>query len=152
MKNTILGMFILAVLATAQVHNVVLTWNDNICVGPLTGTCNPPGVTYNLYKSPGPCPAAGALPNTDPIPFSTIVNVAAATTTGPIMLSYTDVGAISPGQAFCYYATVVNGYTINTVTGLVILNESPPSNYAYAALQIAGAPPLAPTNTKAMLQ
>lgn len=140
-----------ATLVHAQ-HNVVLTWNDNICTATNTTNCNPPGVTYNVYRAPGPCPASGAAPSTSTVPFSTIVNVAASTYVGGISLNYTDMGVISPGQSFCYYATVVNGYIVNAVTGLVVVNESAPSNYSLASLAVTGSMPLAPLNVKAMLQ
>ena len=136
-------------------HNVVLTWNDNIqtsCTPTTTPPCNPPGVTYNVYRAPGPCPAANVAPANNPIPFSTLVNVPASTATGLVLLSYTDMGVIAPGQSYCYYVTTVNGYTVNPATGLVVINESAPSNYAQAALVATGATPVAPMNTKAMLQ
>lgn len=133
-------------------HNVVLTWNDNICSASTTTNCNPSGVTYNVYRAPGACPAQGTAPSSNPIPFSIITNVAAATSTGVVLLSYTDMGVIAPGQAFCYYVTTVNGSIVNPATGLVVPNESLPSNYALAALQATGTTPVAPMNVKGMLQ
>lgn len=152
MMKVILGIFILAGFTVAQAHNVVLTWNDVICSATITANCNVSGTTYNVYRAPGSCPAAGVAPSSAPIPFSVIVNVIASTGSGSVLLSHTDANVISPGQAFCYYVTAVNGYTVNNATGLVVLNESAPSNYAQAALVATGSTPLAPSNTKSILQ
>ena len=137
-------------------HNVVLTWNDNIqtsCLPTTTPPCNPPGVTYNVYRAPGPCPGANVAPSANITPFSTITNVVGVGTgTGIVLLSYIDMGVIAPGQSYCYYVTTVNGYIVNPATGLVVINESAPSNYAVAALEAAGSTPVAPSNVKPILQ
>lgn len=123
-------------------HDVLLTWNDVICSTALVTPCNPAGTSYNIYKSPTTCPAAGSPPSSSVVPFSQLANgVDVATSTGSISLAYTDPKTISIGQTACYYVTA-----IDPGNGL----ESLPSNYAQASLPI---PQLtSPTGVKATVQ
>ena len=107
------AVFILLCTADhAQAHSVSLAW---------TGSPDP-GVSYNVYRLSGACPAAGTAG------FSKINTAPVAATT------YIDSPA-TPGT-YCYYATsVFNGA------------ESVPSNLAPAV--ILPAPPTAMSTTNA---
>jgi hypothetical protein len=94
---------VLPVIARSQGHEVILTWKASVDTG----------VTYNMYRLQGACPASGT------VGFTKFV-------TGITGTTYTD-GGIAPGQ-YCYYATASLG-------GL----ESDPSNFAPANIA-PGAP------------
>jgi hypothetical protein len=94
--------------ASAQAHSVSLTWTASTDAG----------VSYNVYRLSGACPASGASG------FTKITGTPVSTT------AYTD-ATLAPGS-YCYYATaVLNGA------------ESVPSNLASAVIL-----PAAPTALK----
>lgn len=99
MKRFLL-LILLAGLAFAQSHSVTLNW-----VASTT-----PGVTYNVYKLTGACPAG------TPTGFA-IINSSPITA-----LTYSDTAVVA-GATYCYYGTaVLNGA------------ESGPSNTAAGAV------------------
>jgi len=96
----------------AQAHSVSLAWTAS----------TDPGVSYNIYRLSGACPAAGTTG------FSKITATPVAATT------FTDSTA-TPGT-YCYYATsVFNGA------------ESVPSNLAPAVILPAAPTALSTTNS-----
>ena len=107
----LLPLLLLSSPAKAQAHSAVLSWNASPDAG----------VSYNVYRLTGACPASGTAGFTK-------LNAAAVTT-----LTYTD-STVALG-AVCYYVTA-------TLNGA----ESVPSNTA-SAVVLPGAPTLLKINS-----
>src|SRR5208282_4452572 len=103
----ILALMVLPVSAQAA-HSVTLTWSS-------TDT----GVTFNVYKASGACPAAAPASVATPAPF---VKIASAITP----LTYTDTSSnLTAGTIWCYFVT-----EFIAATSTAAAQESAPSNLA----------------------
>jgi hypothetical protein len=102
----ILWFFLFARAATAVSHSVVLTW----VASPDTG------VTYNVFRLVGSCPASGTVGFTQ------------LNTTPITVLTYTDT-AVTVGNSYCYYATAVLGGFESVPSNLapVVILPAPPT-------------------------
>jgi hypothetical protein len=120
MKSFAIGIVLLALLLAApafaqSAHSVTLSWT----ISPDAGAN--PALTYNVYRAPSACPAAG--------PPANQVKIGSAS-----VLTFQDT-SVSIGQVYCYTVrSALNGSeSLDSNTAAAVILPSPPANLTVTA-------------------